>query len=566
MADAKKALNSQNTALLNYLQTGEESYISGFSGQNTLFEQACAREKSNVTEENEENIVNTIQNDYAVWAQNLSILLSRSGREGHDAALRYYRSSMQPQYEAVSAGLEKITQINQNAMLAKKSAAAENARNSLYLIIFVSLLAVVSGFLLSRHYVNRFLQQVHLLTENISKVSAGKLSERLEVHTGDELEKLVSEFNGMMDRLSAYEQSTVGNLMEEKNKTVSIVRSIPDPLVVLDNNYRFVMVNKACERHFHFEGEKAIGKHFLEVIRDGELFRLITAGAESTETVSEKVLSWEADEKEKQYFNIMVTKIGHAGSVRGCIVLMQNVTEFKELERVKTEFIATVSHEFKTPLTSIIMGASMLEGGNLGLLEPRQKNVVDAIIEDGERLSGFVNELLEVSRLESGKAIYSFEPCSVAAVAQASIRQFLDTARRKNVSIVNDISDDLPPVCADFERITWVFNNLINNALKNTASGDFITVGAEPENKFMKVFVKDTGNGIPPEYLERIFDKFVQVKGQDGETHGTGLGLSVVKEIITAHGGTITVESELDAGSIFRFTLPIAGRNRRGEK
>ena len=564
MENAGKALNAQNVALLDYMEAGDESGIAVFSAQNTLFEQAFGKEKANVTETDEKRIVDSLERDYAEWTREYGVFLNRYGNGQRTAAAEYYRSSMQPQVARIGAELDRITAINQDAMLAKKNAAAANARNSLYLILMVSFLAVTGGFLLSGYFVNRFLQPVHLLTENISKVSAGKLGKRLEVRTGDELEKLVAEFNGMMERLSAYEQSTMGTLMEEKNKSVSIVRSIPDPLIVLDSNFRIVMTNKACDRRFGFDGEKAQGKHFLETIRIGALFDFITDAVKSPETVGEKIFPFDSGE-EKSYLNVTVTRIGSgADSPRGCIILMQDVTGFKELERVKTDFVATVSHEFKTPLTSIIMGASMLEGGNLGALSPRQKDVVDAMIEDGERLSGFVNELLEISRLESGKAVYSFEPCSAEAIAEASVRQFMDTARRKDVKITNNIDESLPLIYADFERVTWVFNNLINNALKYTRPGDFITVDAHTEGKFLAVSVKDTGDGIPAEYLDRIFEKYVQVEGRGGGPRGAGIGLSVAKEIVTAHGGTITAESELDAGSTFRFTLPLAGQTREG--
>ena len=563
MENARKALNAQNVALLDYLEAGDESGISSFTSQNTLFEKAYSREKANVTETDEKVIVESIERDYAEWTRESGVFLSRYGNGQRAAAADYYRATMKPQAQKINSELDKITEINQDAMLAKKNAASANARNSLYMILLVSFVAVTGGFLISGYFVNRFLQPVHLLTENISQVSSGKLGKRLEVKTGDELEKLVAEFNGMIERLATYEQSTMGTLMDEKNKSVSIVRSIPDPLIVLDSNFRIVMTNRACETQFRFDGDKAIGKHFLEAIRDGALFDFITDGVKSSQTVSEKVFS--VDGEEKSYFNVTVTPIGGGGSsARGCIILMQNVTGFKELERVKTDFVATVSHEFKTPLTSIIMGASMLEGGNLGVLNSRQKGVVDAMIEDGERLSGFVTELLEISRLESGKAVYSFEPCSAEAIAQASVRQFMDTAQRKDVKITNNIDENLPLVYADFERVTWVFNNLINNALKYTRPGDFITVDARPEGKFMEISVKDTGDGIPSEYLSRIFEKFVQVKGQSTDAHGAGIGLSVAKEIVTAHGGTITVESELDAGSTFRFTLPLAARNQKG--
>jgi len=327
-------------------------------------------------------------------------------------------------------------------------------------------------------------------------------------------------------------------------------------LIVLDHNYKIVMVNNACEQFFDFAESKMLGNHFLEAIRDGELFNFITGSVESGKTICEKVLYFEKDKG--YYFNVVITQNSDAEhNSKGCIVLMQNVTEFKELERIKTDFVATVSHEFKTPLTSIIMGASMLEGGNLGIVSEEQMDVVKAIIEDGERLSGFVTELLEVSKLESGKAVYSFEPCSLSAIIESSVRQFSETAGRENVTIENDVEEDLPRVYADFERVTWVMNNLLSNALKYTRSGDFITISAKRKDNIIETSVKDTGDGIPPEYLDRIFDKFVQVKGHDIEARGTGLGLAVAKEIVTAHRGKISVESEMDAGSTFRFTLPL---------
>lgn len=563
MEQARAALNEQKYAVLQYLDLNDQTALSHYSEQDQNFETAFQKERTDVTEPGEQKIVDTVVSDYAELRSRFTVFQNTRDTQGEGAATAYYRNTLEPQIVKVNDGLDQITKLNQNAMLKKKVNAAASAGNSLCLILVLSMFAVTGGFLLSRYLVNRFLQPVHLLTENISQVSAGKLDKRLEIKTGDELEKLVCEFNNMIERLSAYEQSTMGTLMEEKDKSVAIVKSIADPLIVLDRNYKVVMVNKACEEFFDFEEGKALGKHFLESIRDGELFNFITASVESERAINEKVLYFEKGND--YYFNVTVTKNDNSDRQnKGCIVLMQNVTGFKELERIKTDFVATVSHEFKTPLTSIIMGASMLEGGNLGILGKEQKALVDTIIEDGERLSGFVNELLEVSRLESGKAVYSFEPCSISAIAENSVRQFTETAQRENVTLSNDIDENLPPVYADFERITWVLNNLLSNALKYTKSGDFITVSAAVKGAYMEVTVKDTGDGIPQEYLDRIFDKFVQVKGHDIEARGTGLGLAVSKEIVTAHRGNISVESELDAGSTFRFTLPLA-RQQQGE-
>jgi PAS domain S-box-containing protein len=563
MEGARAALSQQNDAILKYVDLNDETGINLYYDYDQAFQKAFQTERDDVTEPGEQRIVDSVNMNYSDLKREFSLFQNIRDVKGRSEAVDYYTGTLEPQIEKVNAGLDQITSLNQNAMFHKKSTAAEGARTSLYIILIMSMLAVTGGFLLSRYLVNRFLKPIHLLTESISKVRAGELNIKLNVKTGDETEKLIYEFNEMTQRLSAFEKSTMGTLMDEKNKSVAIVKSISDPLIVLDHNHKIVMANNACEQFFDFSEAKMLGKHFLEAIRDGELFNFITGSMESGRGVCEKVLYFEKDKG--YYFNVVITQNSDAEhNSKGCIVLMQNVTEFKELERIKTDFVATVSHEFKTPLTSIIMGASMLEGGNLGIVSEEQMDVVKAILEDGEKLSGFVTELLEVSKLEAGKAVYSFEPCSTSAIVESSIRQFSETAERENVTIINDVDENFPPVYADFERMTWVMNNLLSNALKYTKSGDFITINAKRKDNFIETSVKDTGDGIPSEYLDRIFDKFVQVKGHDIEARGTGLGLAVAKEIVTAHGGEISVESEMDAGSTFRFTLPIFKESMRG--
>lgn len=259
------------------------------------------------------------------------------------------------------------------------------------------------------------------------------------------------------------------------------------------------------------------------------------------------------------YFKIVVAAVKDPESNNtGLIVVFQNVTELKELERVKTDFVATISHEFKTPLTSIMMAASMLSDHSMGVLSPEQQEVVDALKEDGEKLTSLVNELLELSRIESGRAIYQFESCSINAIIEASARGFAETAARKGINLVTELTEELPLAEADFDKISWVVNNLISNALKYTDAGDDVTVSTRSDLHAIRISVKDTGIGILPEYIDHVFDKFFQVKGRDIEVRGTGLGLYVAREIVNAHRGAIWVTSKPGAGSTFEFTLPVS--------
>jgi signal transduction histidine kinase len=273
------------------------------------------------------------------------------------------------------------------------------------------------------------------------------------------------------------------------------------------------------------------------------------------------------EQNEEFYFNVIVTMIKDLESkVSGIIILLKDVTQLKQLEKARTDFVSTISHEFKTPLTSIMMGTSMIIDGSMGVLNEEQQDILGTIKEDGERLTRLVNDLLELSRIEAGSSVFNIEPCSIDAIIDDSVKQFAIQAAHKNVSIHVRVEEMMPKVIVDYEKITWVFNNLISNALKYTNSGDEILINASIRNERMYILVKDTGVGIPEEFQEKIFDKYVQVKGQDLEARGTGLGLAVVKEIINTHGGEIWCESELDTGSTFTFTLPLNISEVQSEK
>ena len=258
------------------------------------------------------------------------------------------------------------------------------------------------------------------------------------------------------------------------------------------------------------------------------------------------------------YFNVVVAAVRDLEKKSAVLIIaMQNVTDLKEVERVKSDFIATISHEFKTPLTSILMATSMLLEGGVGSLNNEQEEMLETLNEDGEKLTTLVNDLLELTKIESGNAAYNFSVSSINTIAITCIKNFKSQATKKEISIIDQLDDNLPSVFADFEKISWVINNLISNALKYTNAGDTIYVKTLRDKEFVKVIVEDTGAGIPPIFIDRIFEKFVQVKSRDIEARGTGLGLYVAKEIVNKHKGKIWVESSVDEGSKFTFVIPI---------
>lgn len=555
-AKMTEAIERQDGAVLMSISVDSGKGMEVFMDGHANFIQWYQVEVNNVTELGEKKLTENIGRQYDRYVKCFSELQDYISYKNQKGALALYNSTMLPLFSQIEQNLAEISHLNETAMFRSKTEASSKTKTSMYFLLGLSLTAVIGGYAASRHFVSRFLNPLNQLSESISRVKAGELNQQLLVQTNDETGKLALEFNNMTQRLQNYARSTMGQLMTEKNKSMAIVKSISDPLLVLDTDYRIVLINNACEDFFDIVEADMQGRHFLEAIHNGEIFNHITSAVRTGTEQYERIirLSREND----YYFNVVVAAVKDLESQNtGIIVVFHNVTELKELERVKTDFVATISHEFKTPLTSIMMAASMLSDSSMGMLNTEQQEVVEALKEDGEKLSILVNELLELSRIESGKAIYQFQSCLIQNIVKKSVKEFDNTASKKGIRVIIEKMDKLPPVYADFDKMNWVLNNLINNALKYTAAGDTVTIGAKLELPGVQIYVKDTGTGILPEYIGHVFDKFYQVKGGEIEVRGTGLGLYVSREIVRAHNGEIWVSSKPGEGSIFTFTLPV---------
>lgn len=550
-----EAIERQDSSVLIYIGVDKTQGIKMFTANESVFLGWFAVEKGNVTEKGERTVVEALDTDYGAYSNTMYNLQDKMNI-GVDEARDYYQSVTTPLFEKIKDECKQIISINDQAMFAGKQRTTDSARQSMIVLLLLLLAVMVVGYFTASYFIRLFLRPIKTLSESISRVREGNLYQQVDVRVNDEAGRLAGEFNDMTRRLQDYEQSSIGTLIAEKNKSIAIVKSISDPLLVMDANWRILLINDACGDFFDLDEGKVAGRHFLEAIHDGELFESVETLANSADSHGKIVNIRKGGE---HYFNLIATKVNDPENRNsGFIVAFQNVTDLKELERVRTDFLAAISHEFKTPLTSIMMAASMLREGGMGGLNADQAETVETIREDGDRLLGLVNELLELMKIESGNEVYHYEPCSISDIVSSSLDSFRDGARVKGIRLTNELKDGLPLVKADYEKIRWVMNNLIGNALKYTESGDFIAISSGHDDEFVYVSVQDSGVGIPPEYLDRIFDKFVVVEGQDIEVRGTGIGLSASMGIVQAHGGDIRVASELGSGSTFTFSLPIS--------
>lgn len=549
----------QNIALLSYINTGESSYSLQYKASENDFNKWFKVEESNITEPGEAALVAIVNKDYLNNKTFLDSCIKIRTTTNSTDCFKLYKVKGPQTLNKLIQSLNKVTVLNEKAMFARKLSVTNSAKNSMYMIIVLSILTIIIGFIIADHLTDRFLKPLHMLKENIKLVREGHIKQEVPILSEDEIGSLAIEFNNMIIRLQKFEHSTKGSLLEERNRSIAIVRSISDPLIVIDTNHKVLHLNRAFETFFQIEEQACIDKKFDEVIKNNDIKdHILKVSQIDSDKHIPKIITIHSSGKDF-YFDTIVTKIRNdTNSVIGMVILFQNVTKLKKLERTKTEFVSTISHEFKTPLTSIMMGTSLIKDAGLGKLTNTQLDIIKTIEDDTERLSTLVNDLIQLSKIESDKALYNFEPCSIYGIVANCIKNFSDKVMIKEVTLYSDIEENLPKIFGDSEKLSWVINNLISNSIKNTNAGDYISVSARVVNNMMLISVKDTGTGIPEEYINRIFDKFVRITTMNSEIEGTGLGLSIAQEIVNIHKGTISCESALDEGSTFSFTIPLA--------
>ncbi|MCF8008401.1 MAG: cell wall metabolism sensor histidine kinase WalK, partial [Halanaerobiales bacterium] len=449
--------------------------------------------------------------------------------------------------------------VNQEHMREAQQKANSRATQAIYSSILFSIIAIILAISLGIYISNKILKPINKLTETIKEIAGGNLEKTIEINTKDEIGILAEEFNSMTQRLKEYEQINISKLIEEKNKSEGIVKSISNPLIVTDHEHKILLINPEAERLFNLKEKEVSGTHFLEIIKDENIFDSISETLETgKEMTGQKNDVIKFTYNNKDYFYRITTNPvkNKMGETKLVVTLLEDITHLKEVDRMKSEFVSMVSHEFRTPLTSMNMSINMLLEENAGEISSDQKELLEVAKEDTEHLNNLVDDLLDLSKLESGKIDLDFENVSVKTIFESSIRPFMKKAKDKGIKLESKKVDNLK-VYADLNKITWIITNLIGNALRYTSEGDKITLNADKKGHKVHISVSDTGEGIPKEYQHKIFEKFVRAGTDRDESTGTGLGLPIAKEVIEAHGGRIWVKSKEGEGSTFTFTLKL---------
>lgn len=429
----------------------------------------------------------------------------------------------------------------------------ESVQKTLFVIrriVFLGMFfAVCFAFILGSVLASKTVAPINKMIQVSRKFSEGEFSRRIYQSSQDEIGELADTLNNMAEEI----ENKIKEIGSQSQTLEAIFHSMIEGIIVVDNTGRIVSINPAIENIFNVLSSEARGKMFLETIRNNEILEMINSALKSAMLVrGEVALLYPVH----RIFEVSATPIFSNSVPNGCLAVIHDITEIRRLETIRKDFVANVSHELKTPLTSIKGFVETLLEGALDDKE-NSRSFLKIVQEHAERLDTLVNDLLVLSNLESKEMALDKKEIDLSLEASKVILGFKSQLEKKHIQIKNYLSAGLI-VRADKNRIGQVFTNLIDNAIKFNKDKGFIKIYSHAEGGKVKITIEDSGLGIPEKDLPRIFERFYRVdKARSRELGGTGLGLSIVKHMVELHGGSVGIESAENIGSKFWFTLPL---------
>jgi signal transduction histidine kinase len=545
----KEATQRMDSGLLLMLGGEEQRGRQLFQEAAPVFASNLDLESHNITLPGEDGLEKTAQNLHAKYVAQAAefFQLSPAG----PARRTLYFGQLLPTSNAVRDTADRILAINQQNMVEANDEARRQSRDaSRYMIAILAggfVLATVLAYLLARSIV----QPVQILTESARQLGDGNLDQHVPVQSGDELGKLAEAFNKMGAKLRSYRQSTTEQILQAQQITESALRAFPDPILVFSPEKQIQLQNAAAERFLTQIGGSLESLGSLSSLIDESL----KGSPDFQPTSFDKAILVSLDASERFFLPRVLAMRNESGSVVGVVVALQDVTRFRVADDVKTDLIATVSHELKTPLTSMQMAVYLLLEEKIGPLNPKQTELLLAARNNSDRLFEMVEDLLDLARFEGGAALIEKKSFSAQQLVEGVAEREKELVNSRGLELKVETEAHLPRVEVSLARINQVFANFISNAVKHSPRGGVVVLSARREGgKNVRFAVRDEGPGIARELHRRIFDKFFRVSESGDE--GAGLGLSIAREIVLAHGGNIGVESDKGKGSEFFFTLP----------
>jgi len=522
------------------------------------FEAQLEVQERNITELGEAEATQALR---AAWSEYMAKYGAYRRLRDEQELRRRYFDELQPAFLRVKDAAERVLEINQDAMLLKSERARGTAERNRTLLLMAISSALGLGLLASVSLTRRALRPLRLLSLAVRRIGEGDLDARARIEGEDEIAQVGRELDTMADKLSQYRSSSLGELLQAQQASQAAIDSLPDPVIVLSLDGQVLNVNQAAENLLRLEAGRDPLSRLPPQLREAidKIRAHIFAGkGPYTPRGVEEAIRVEGEGGGRALLPRATPLYSEQGNVTGASIVLQDVTRLLRFDELKNDLVATVAHEFRTPLTSMRMAVHILLEGIVGPLNDKQLDLIGAARDDCERLQGIVEDLLDLSRIQAGKVEVSLTALPAKSILDAAVAAKEDAARDAGLKLEGDLIEPVLPVLVDPDRINLVFDNLVGNAIRHSPKGSRIVIRARPEKAWVRFEVEDQGPGIPVEYQQRIFEKFFRMPGTKGE--GIGLGLYISREIVAAHGGEMGVESEPGKGSRFWFTLRVPPR------
>jgi PAS domain S-box-containing protein len=561
------AIERQDSAELSMMfEDNKESPAKLFKDYEVNFQDWLEKAKNNITEKGEDLVILSIDSLYKEYLNRFDKfeILLEANIENEKTTRDYYYNDIFPLFESIKYECRNLLNINQDKMVVLKNESAVIAKRATIINATISILTIAISLIFIIYLLNKIIRSLTDLNSKIKEIAKGDYSQKLNVSGNDEIASLSKEFNIMASKLQAYDLLNIDQLMREKQKIEAIVESISDGVIVTGASNRILLINKAAEKIFNISEEEYLKKDFTDAIKNPDLFNHIDAIRKDNEDslLKDYLDLTIKNKKNVNYYRVISKPITNiAGESIGVVTLFQDITKFKEVDDLKSDFVASVSHELRTPIASVLMAAELLDDEIPGKTNEKQKEIISIILEDGNRLKNLINDILDLSKFESGKIQLNFKNYTPQEIIDYVLKISEIRIKEENVKIKIEIDRSIAGVKADISKITQVFTNLIENSINYKAANKRIAIdlGAKMLNDKALFFIKDNGRGISEEDQKKIFDKFIRLEeSENSKDKGSGLGLAISKSIIKNHGGDLWVESSIGKGSTFYFTLKLS--------
>jgi len=536
LSDDSKAILKDNYRSLVYAKTMEQALDFPPSVNTTTKLQTIAdnvdKEEHNITEHGEKQLADSLQ---ATFGQ-------------YKLAVNDPQATAQLSYK-MRGLLYSIMQLNMSAIEHRNTKASTTADQAIIIVSLIGTLCFLIAFSFVVNFPSYIANPVKELIKGIKEISNKNYNKRLIFAAKDEFGDLADAFNQMAGKLDEYENSNLASILFEKRRIETIINSMNDAIIGMDDKQFIIFANKVACTLIGLPEEKLTAQYAPTIALENDLLRNMLF-------VDQPKMKIFADNRES-YFTKDVLEVTNSDKAIGKVIILKNITDLQQLNDAKTTFIATISHELKTPLSSIRMSLKLLEDTRVGAVNNEQKQLLQNIDADTHRLLHITGELLDAAQVETGKINLNFGSTHPKNIVNYAVQAIRSLADQKEITIAVNCADSLPNVMADLDKTTWVLINLLSNAVKYSPEKSVINLDVKKQNGSIEFSVKDSGQGIDEKYLARIFERYFRIPGAEADKTGTGLGLAIAKDFIDAQGGSIAVESETGVGSRFYFRLNI---------